>query len=67
MKVEFYLRIPGNHQLACTVDMEVVTVDMEVVPRVGESVTISDEYDGLEVHSVNYDIPQQSVQVLLRV
>jgi hypothetical protein len=48
MRIEFWLRTPGNHT-------RVSIVDMSVVPRQGESVTLDDGTErAREVHSVDY-------------
>lgn len=64
MKIEFWLRIPGNHTHHST-------VDWDVVPRTGDSVIIFKD-DVRQVHSVEWILPNVfgghktgSVKVLL--
>lgn len=65
MRIEFWLRTPGNHTRHSS-------VDWDVVPREGEQVEISKD-DVREVHSVEWQLPgvvgghkTGSVKILLR-
>lgn len=58
MKIEFWLREPGENKLA-------LAVEMDFVPRAGENVSLDGETNH-EVHSVTYDVQRNTVIVLLR-
>lgn len=60
MRIEFWLRTPGNHHQVG----KARTTDC--VPRVGETVVLSDE-DTHDVHSVHwyFDAKQPTVLVML--
>lgn len=58
MQIEFWLRIPGEHQ-------KFLTMEMDAVPREGEYVIVDDNADRV-VHSVTYDLRSKSVRVLLK-
>lgn len=59
MKIEFWLRTPGNHN-------QVSETNITVIPRVGESVQIHSQDRVREVHSVTHFIDKGIVKVLLR-
>ncbi len=59
MKIEFYLRTPGQHQKAAE-------ADLPAVPREGDFVSLDGD-TAHTVHSVTWDIKANSVQVLLAV
>lgn len=60
MFVEFHLRSPGDHR-------KIFEVMMSTVPRVGESVSITEDGEVREVHSVTYIVTaaHQFARVLL--
>jgi hypothetical protein len=47
MRVQFYLREPGNHHV-------LTSFDMDAIPRAGEHVTLSENGGTREVHSVEW-------------
>ena len=49
MRVEFWMREPGNHHC-------VATADMSAVPRMGEAVTVQKGGIAYYVHSVSYEV-----------
>lgn len=60
MKVEFSLRIPGQHQT-------LPPVELDSAPRVGERVLLKGGDEALPVHEVMHDVARGIVCVLLRV
>lgn len=60
MKIEFSLRIPGQHET-------LPVVELDAVPREGETVLLKEGDSAHYVHSVMHDAARNIVCVLLRV
>ena len=57
MQIDFVVHIPGRRQ-------KLMTMNMDDVPRQGESVVVDDETERT-VHSVTYDLRTNCVRVIL--